>query len=118
MSNSLINNMKRILIISNTANRSFSYEVKATAVRVFEGYEFISLQISNECNYEQLLKKISQTCHAIFVDLEKKQPINIRNKSNQGVIYSKFLTCQRKIRSSFKLKIFPIKSKRHYCFSH
>lgn len=102
--------MQRILIISNTANRSFSYQVKATAVRVLAGYEFISIQISNECDYEQLLKKASQTCHAIFVDLEKKQPINIRNKSNQGGnLFKSFLLAKEKLGESCKVNIFPIK---------
>ena len=77
--------MKRIIVLSNTVGRKFEKSVKTTAVRYFNDFEVISLLTSHECDYIKLIQKISQSSEHIFVDLEKKQPLNLENQFNQEV---------------------------------
>ena len=68
--------MERIIVLSNTVGRNFDKSVKTTAIREIEGFEVVSLLTSNECDYDSLVKKIIKTSSHLFVDLEKKQPLN------------------------------------------
>ena len=74
--------MKRVIVLSNTVGRKFKNSVKTTAVRYFNDFEVVSLLTSHECDYLSLIKKISQNSEYIFVDLEKKQPLNLENQFN------------------------------------
>ena len=64
--------MKRVIVLSNTVGRRFKNPVKATAVRYLNDFEVVSLLTSHECDYIDLVKKISRSSEHIFVDLEKK----------------------------------------------
>ena len=81
--------MKNIVVLSNTVGRTFKNNVKVSAVREFRDYQLISLLTSNECDYSKLVKKISNISSHIFVDLEKKQPLNLHDKIDQrGNLYN------------------------------
>ena len=75
--------MQRIIVLSNTVGRNFEKSVKATAVREAEGFEVVYLLTSNECDYDNLVRNIQKTSSHLFVDLEKKQPLNIKNQFDQ-----------------------------------
>nr|WP_075440454.1 hypothetical protein [Prochlorococcus marinus] len=103
--------MERIIVLSNTVGRTFSTPVKTTAIRTIGNYEIISLLTSTECDYLNFVKKVSQTSSNIFVDLEKKQPLNLRNKFDQGGnLFQSILTSVKKLNLDDKLNIYPIKS--------
>ena len=72
--------MEKIIVLSNTVARNFKFAVKASAVRKFGKFEIISLLTSDKCNYDELVNKISSLSSHVFVDLEKKQPLNIHDK--------------------------------------
>ncbi len=102
--------MERIIVLSNTVGRSFSKPVKTTAVREFDELEVVSLLTSNECDYNDLVKKISLTSSHLFVDLEKKQPLNIENKIDQkGNLYNSIYTSIHNQGLQGKLNLYPIK---------
>ena len=103
--------MERIIVLSNTVGRIFSASVKTTAIRTFGNYEIISLLTSTDCNYLKLLKKVSETSKNIFVDLEKKQALNLRNKFDQGGnLVQSILAAVKKLNLQDQINIYPIKS--------
>ncbi len=103
--------MERILVLSNTVGRTLPTSVKTTAVRTIGNYEIISLLTSTHCDYIKLLKKVSETSSNIFVDLEKKQPLNLRNKFDQGGnLFQSILNSVKQLNLEDKINIYPIKS--------
>ena len=102
--------MKKIIVISNTVGREFSQSIKTTAVRYFKDFEVISLLTSHECDYSRLIKKISKVSKNIFVDLEKKQPLNLGNPLDQGGnLYNNILRSIRDENLSEQVNLYPIK---------
>ena len=102
--------MKKIIVISNTVGREFSQSIKTTAVRYFKDFEVISLLTSHECDYHKLIKKISKISKNIFVDLEKKQPLNLGNESDQGGnLYNSILKSITEENLSDQINLYPIK---------
>ena len=102
--------MKKVIVISNTVGREFSQSIKTTAVRYFEDYEVISLLTSHQCDYQKLLKKISNISNNIFVDLEKKQPLNLGNELDQGGnLFNSMLNAIKKENLSDQISLYPIK---------
>ena len=102
--------MKRVIVLSNTVGRKFKNSVKTTAVRYFNDFEVVSLLTSHECDYLSLIKKISQNSEHIFVDLEKKQPLNLENQFNQGGnLFHSVLLAIKKLNLNKKLNLYPIK---------
>ena len=39
---------------------------------------------TKDCDYIKLVDRIAKTSNNLFVDLEKKQPLNLKNEFNQG----------------------------------
>ena len=102
--------MKKVIVLSNTAGRNFKQQVKSTAIREYAGYEVISLLTSHDCNYKEIVEKISSISSDLFVDLEKKQPLNIKNKSDQGGnLYKSISTAIKDLKLENKLHLYPIK---------
>ena len=102
--------IKRVIVLSNSVGRNFKQQVKVTAVREYEGYEVVSLLTSDKCNYKELVKKISLYTSDLFVDLEKKQPLNIQNKVDQGGNLFKSISNTIKILGiQNSLNLYPIK---------
>ncbi len=102
--------MERIIVLSNTVGRNFSKPVKTTAVREIDELQIVSLLTSNQCDYNELVKKISHTSSNIFVDLEKKQPLNIENDIDQkGNLYNSMYRAIEEQGLKKKLNLFPIK---------
>ncbi len=102
--------MKRVVVLSNTVGRKFEKYVKATAVRYLNDFEVVSLLTSHECDYVDLIKKISQSSEHIFVDLEKKQPLNLHNQFNQGGnLYHSVYSAINELALERQLNLYPIK---------
>ncbi len=102
--------MEKIVLLSNTVGRKFKFEVKATAVRRFEKYEIISLLTSDKCNYDDLIINIANYASHIFVDLEKKQPLNINDQFDQrNNLFSSIQDAISRNNLEDKLQIYPIK---------
>ena len=102
--------MERIIVLSNTVGRNFKTPVKTTAVRQINNLEIVSLLTSDECDYDDLVKKISNTSSHIFVDLEKKQPLNIKNELDQkGNLFNSIYKTIQKQNLRKSLVLHPIK---------
>ena len=102
--------MERIVILSNTVGRQFEESIKTTAVREIGNIQVVSLLTSNECDYIKLVKKIAETSSHLFVDLEKKQPLDIKNIYDQkGNLYNSIYKAINKLNLSNKLNLYPIK---------
>ncbi len=102
--------IKRVIVLSNSVGRNFKQQVKVTAVREYEGYEVVSLLTSDQCNYRELVKKISLYTSDLFVDLEKKQPLNIQNKVDQlGNLFKSISIAINSLGIENSLNIYPIK---------
>ena len=102
--------MNRVIVLSNTVGREFSSAVKTTAVRSVGDFEVVSLLTSKDCDYIQLVERIAKSSNNIFVDLEKKQPLNLKNEFNQGGnLFQSILTAINKLNLNKKLNLYPIK---------
>ncbi len=103
--------MERIIVLSNSSDRPIPGSVKATAVRVHNNYEVISLLTSHDCDYKNLVRRISETSSHLFVDLEKKQPLNIHNQNSDicGNLFKRVISAINEIGLIDKLNIYPIK---------
>jgi len=102
--------MQRIIVLSNTVGRNFEKSIKATAVREADGFEVVSLLTSNECDYDNLVRNIQKTSSHLFVDLEKKQPLNIKNQFDQkGNLFNSIYMSIKKNNLQNKLNLYPIK---------
>ena len=102
--------MEKIIILSNSVNRTFNNGVKTTAVREYENYQIISLLTSNDCDYEKLIKKIALISTNLFVDLEKKQPLDQKNINDQGGnLFKKIFMTIDKLGLKNDINLYPIK---------
>ncbi len=102
--------MEKVVILSNSVGREIEKNVKVTAVRRLQDFEVISMLTSHNCNYFELVEKISRYSNHIFVDLEKKQPLDVDNKLDQaGNLYKRVLGSIQRLKVSRDLKIYPIK---------
>lgn len=102
--------MKRVVVLSNTVGREFSSPVKTTAIRSFGDTEVVSLLTSRDCDYINLVEKIAKDSNNLFVDLEKKQPLNLRNEFNQGGnLFQSVSHAIKKLNLKNKLNLYPIK---------
>lgn len=102
--------MNRVIVLSNTVGREFSSPVKTTAIRSIGDIEVVSLLTSKDCDYIQLVEKIAKYSNHIFVDLEKKQPLNLKNEFNQGGnLFHSVLNAINKLNLNNKLNLYPIK---------
>ncbi len=102
--------MKRVIVLSNTVGREFSLPVKTTAIRSIGDIEVVSLLTSKDCDYIQLVEKIAKNSSYIFVDLEKKQPLNLRNQFNQGGnLFQSVFNAINKLNLNNELNLYPIK---------
>ena len=102
--------MERIVVLSNSVGRHIDHNVKATAVRTNNYFEVISLLTSHKCDYIDLVLKVSKITSHIFVDLEKKQPLDATTKSNQaGNLYKRVLEAIDKLGLQDRLILHPIK---------
>ena len=102
--------MEKIIVLSNTVGRTFDSAVKTSAVREFSDLQVITLLTSNECDYFKLVIKISSITSHIFVDLEKKQPLNIKDAHDQkGNLFCSINNAFNKLGLQKVLNLYPIK---------
>ena len=102
--------MKRVIVLSNTVGREFSSPVKTTAIRSIGDTQVISLLTSKDCDYIKLVDRIAKTSNNLFVDLEKKQPLNLKNELNQGGnLFQSISHAINTLKLNNKLNLYPIK---------
>ncbi|WP_320674137.1 NAD(P)-dependent oxidoreductase [Prochlorococcus sp. MIT 1341] len=97
-------------MLSNSVGRIFEDRIKTTAVREIGDYQIVSLLCSEKIDYADFVRLVSETSSHLFVDLEKKQPLNITNKADQ--LNNLFKSIRLSINETGlqdKLALYPIK---------